>query len=410
MENFKIKLDKYAELAVKVGVNVQQNQTLVVNAPLVAADFVRLVSKKAYAAGAKHVHVFWNDDELNLIKFMNAPDESFEEFPKWKAESFEQLAKDGAAFLSIIAPNPDLLKDVNPQRIASSSKAAGKAMDGYRNLIQSGNNAWGIVSIPSKAWAEKVFPNLNEEDRIKKLWDTIFSITRVDAEDTVKAWNDHVENLGVKSNYLNEKKFKKLHFKAPGTDLTVELPEGHIWEGGGDTTNDGVYFMPNIPTEEIFTLPTKTGVNGVLSSTKPLNYGGNLIDNFKFTFENGKIVDFSAEQGYEILKTLVETDEGSHYLGEVALVPDDSPISNSNLVFSNTLFDENASCHFAIGTAYPSCLEGGTKMSKEELETHGANTSLTHVDFMVGSIKMNIDGETSEGEMIPIFRNGNWAI
>lgn len=409
MENFENMLEKYAELAVKVGVNIQKGQTLVINAPIVAADFIRKVAKKAYEAGAKNVHVEWNDEELSLIKFMNAPDEAFKEFPLWKAKGYEDMAKDGAAFLSISASNPDLLKEVNPERIAAANKAASIAMDAYRNYAQTGKISWGIVSVPTDAWSAKVFPELSPEERIEKLWENIFKVTRVDAADPVQAWNEHIENLKSKMDYLNNKRFKKLFYKAFGTDLTVELPQNHLWVGGGLTDDKGTYFIPNMPTEEVFTMPLKEGVNGVLSSTKPLNYGGNTIENFKLTFEKGKIVEFTAEKGYETLKKLIETDNGSHYLGEVALVPHHSPVSDCNIIFYNTLFDENASCHFAIGAAYPLCIENGTSMSKDDLEKNGANTSLTHVDFMIGSPEMNIDGETSDGKIESIFRNGNWA-
>lgn len=409
MLNFENMLEKYAELAVKIGVNIQNGQTLVINAPIPAAEFVRKVAKKAYEAGAKNVHVEWSDEETTLIKFMNAPEEAFSEYPMWKAKGMEEMAEGGAAFLTISASNPDLLRDVNPERVAAANKTAAKALENYKKYVMSGKCCWGIVSVPTKEWSAKIFPGLNEEERVEKLWENTFKVTRVDREDPVEAWKEHINNLNSRLQYLNTKKFKKLYYKAPGTDLTVELPEKHIWAGGGLTSDNGTYFIPNIPTEEVFTLPLKTGVNGVLSSTKPLNYGGNLIENFKLTFENGKIIDFSAEKGYDTLKKLIETDEGSHYLGEVALVPHHSPVSDSNIIFYNTLFDENASCHFALGSAYPLCLEGGNSMSKEQLQENGANVSLTHVDFMIGSPEMNIDGETADGKLEAIFRNGNWA-
>ncbi|HET7616529.1 MAG TPA: aminopeptidase, partial [Bacillales bacterium] len=242
------------------------------------------------------------------------------------------------------------------------------------------------------------------------LWDTVFKMTRADREDPVAAWDEHQKSLNEKVEYLNRKKFAKLHYLAPGTDLTIAFPEGHKWVGGGSPNEDGVDFIANIPTEEVFTLPLKTGVNGTVSNTKPLNYSGNLIDHFSLTFENGRIVDFDAEQGKDTLKRLIETDEGSHYLGEVALVPNDSPISQSGLIFFNTLYDENASCHLAIGKAYPSSLEGGSKMDAEELEQQGANSSLAHVDFMIGSDKLDIDGITKDGDVEPLFREGNWVI
>lgn len=409
MDNFENLLSKYAELSVRVGVNLQKGQTLVINSPIECAEFTRIVAKEAYKAGAKEVHVEWSDEELTLIKFMNAPEEAFKEFPKWKAEGYEELAKNGAAFLSISASNPELLKDVAPKRIAESNKTRSIALKKYREYIMNSTVSWSIVSIPTKAWSKKVFPNLSEESAIEKLWESIFKIVRVDKDDPLDAWNDHLDNLQKKVEFLNEKKFKKLHYISKDTDLTIELPEKHIWAGGGEYNSKQTYFVANMPTEEVFTLPLKTGVNGKVKSTKPLNYSGNLIDNFTLLFKDGKIVDFSAEKGYETLKKLIETDEGSHYLGEVALVPYDSPISNSNIIFYNTLFDENASCHFALGEAYPICLEGGSTMNEEELEKSGANISLTHVDFMVGSSDLDITGETRDGEVVHIFKNGNWA-
>lgn len=409
MNNFKENLEKYAELAVRVGINIQKGQTLVINAPLPAAEFVRAAAKKAYEAGAKNVHVEWADEEVTRIKYLNAPDEAFTEYPMWRAKGLEEMAKEGAGFLSISASNPDLLKGVDPERISTANKTASKALEGYRNYVMADKACWCVISVPTKEWAAKVFPELSVEESVEKLWENIFKATRVDREDPVAAWNEHTNNLNSKLEYLNSKKFKKLHYKSPVTDLTVELPEKHIWAGGGSNSESGTYFVANMPTEEVFTMPKKDGVNGVVRSTKPLNYSGNLIENFTLTFENGKIVDFSAEQGYETLKKLIETDEGSHYLGEVALVPHNSPISNTNIIFYNTLFDENASCHFALGKAYPTNLEGGAEMSLEELEKNGANMSLTHVDFMVGSPDLNIDGETSDGKLEPIFRDGNWA-
>lgn len=409
MNNHEHNLEKYAELGVKIGINVQKGQTLVITAPLHTAEFVRIVAKKAYEVGAKNVHVEWSDEDLTRIKYEMAPDEAFKEFPQWRAKGFEEMAEEGAAFLYISSMNPDLLKGIDPDRIANANRSAGIALEKFREYTSSDKVSWSILAYPSKEWAAKVFPNLSEEEQIAKLWEAIFSATRIDLEDPIKAWEEHNKNLQGKIEYLNTKKFKKLYYKSPETDLTIELPENHIWLGGGGENEKGTYFFANIPTEEVFTLPLKTGVNGTVKSTKPLNYSGNLINNFSLTFENGRIVDFSAEEGYETLKRLVEMDEGSHYLGEVALVPHNSPISNLDIIFFNTLFDENASCHLALGSAYTPCIKDGTKMSKDELEQNGVNTSITHVDFMVGSSELDIDGETVDGEKLAIFRKGNWA-
>ncbi|OCA83098.1 peptidase M29 [Bacillus sp. FJAT-27225] len=410
MSDFQTRLEKYAELAVKVGVNVQPGQTLVINCTLDAAEFVRLAVKKAYEAGAHNVVVNWNDDQVSRTKYELAPDEAFNEYPQWRAKESEELAEKGAALMSIVSSSPDLLKGVNPYRIANFQKAAGKALSRYRQMMQADKFSWTVIAVPSAAWAAKVFPDVPESEQVEKLWDAIFASVRVDAEDPVLAWKQHDQTLHEKVAVLNDRRFKFLHYKAPGTDLIIELPAGHLWVGAGSVNEQGNEFMANMPTEEVFTVPLKTGVNGVVSSTKPLSYGGNIIDNFSLTFQEGRIVDVKAEEGEEILRQLVETDEGSHYLGEVALVPHDSPISNSNVLFYNTLFDENASNHLALGAAYAFCLEGGKTMSREQLDQAGLNDSLTHVDFMIGSAEMDIDGITEDGARVPVFRSGNWAI
>jgi aminopeptidase len=409
MVNFNETLKKYAELAVNVGINIQKGQKLVINAPIESAEFVRMIAEVAYKAGAKEVYPRWNDEKFQLIRYSNAPDEAFKEFPKWMVDSYEDLAKEGTAFMSIYASDPELLKDVDPSKVALNNKTKSLALKNYTKYIMNSDVSWTVVSIPTKAWAKKVFSNLSEDKAVEMLWENIFKIVRVDTADPEKAWEEHLNNLNDKVQFLNKKRFKKLFYKSKVTDLEIQLPNDHIWEGGGENNSKGTYFVANIPTEEVFTLPLKTGVNGVVKSTKPFNYNGNLIEDFTLTFKDGRIVDFTAEKGYDTLKKLIETDEGSHYLGEVALVPCDSPISNSNIVFYNTLFDENASCHLAFGMAYPSCIKGGENMNEEELEKAGANTSLNHEDFMVGSPDLDIIGETENGEKIQIFKNGNWA-
>lgn len=409
MSNFEQLLEKYADLAVRVGVNVQKGQNLNINAPISAAPYVRKVVKKAYEAGARNVYIEWNDDEITRTRFELAPDEAFLDYPMWKAKGMEELAEGGAAFLSIVSSNPDLLKGIDPERIANANKTAGQALTTFRNYSQADKVSWSVIAVPSETWAEKVFPTLSPEEQVEKLWEAIFQATRVDTPDPVAAWKEHSASLHTKVEYLNNKKYKKLHYKAPGTDLVVELPEDHVWIGGGSESESNVEFVANMPTEEVFTVPAKEGVNGYVASTKPLNYGGSLIENFTLTFENGRIVDVKAETGEDTLKRLIETDEGSHYLGEVALVPHNSPISQSDIIFFNTLFDENASNHFAIGNAYAFCIEGGKTMTREELVKKGANNSITHVDFMVGSADMDIDGITADGAVEPVFRKGRWA-
>ncbi|MBW7454690.1 aminopeptidase [Paenibacillus sepulcri] len=403
-------LENYAALAVSVGVNVQQGQTVVVMAPITAAPLVRLIASKAYDAGAKNVHVEYNDEELSLIKYKQAPEEALTEYPMWRAKAWEEFAENGAAFIQIYSPNPNLLNDVDPARVAAASKAASAALNGYRGFLMNHTNAWSLISYATPEWAAKVFPDVTPEEAVQKLWKLIIDATRIDLEDPIQAWKEHNAKLLQMVDLLNGKRYRQLQYEAPGTSLTVDLPEGHIWLGGSKANAKDVFFNPNMPTEEVFTMPHRDGVNGTVRSTKPLNYNGQVISGFSLTFKDGKVIDYSAEQGYEALSNLLNTDEGARHLGEIALVPHDSPISNSNVIFFNTLFDENASCHLALGQAYPVNINGGTAMSPEELLAHGANRSLTHEDFMIGSPAMNIDGVTQDGAREPIFRNGNWAI
>ncbi|MFD0677252.1 MULTISPECIES: aminopeptidase [unclassified Paenibacillus] len=408
-EKFQQLLSSYAELVVKIGVNIHKGQTLVVNGSIDAADLVRLIVKKAYEAGAYLVKVNWTDDTVSRMRYDLAADESFLEEPKWYAGEMLELVEKGAAVISIVSSDPDLLKGIPQDRIVNYQKTYGKAMAKYRQYLQSDKFSWCVIAAPSKNWAAKVFPELPEEEQVAKLWDAIFKTVRVDQADPITAWEGHVRSLNSKSDYLNAKKYKKLHYLAPGTDLTIELPEGHIWVAADSIDERGHSFVANMPTEEVFTAPLAGGVNGKVSSTKPLSYGGNIIDGFTLTFENGRIVNVSAAQGEETLKGLVEIDEGSHYLGEVALVPHRSPISESNILYYNTLFDENASNHLAIGSAYAFCLTDGKKLSQDQLKAKGLNTSITHVDFMIGSGEMDIFGVTAEGVEEPVFKQGNWA-
>jgi aminopeptidase len=360
--------------------------------------------------GAKDVIYNWNDDVLTFTRFKNIDIKTLEEFPEWKVKQMEELAEEGTAFLHVISPDPELLKDIDPKKVGASAKAGSIALKNYRERVMKDENAWCVIAVPSEKWAQKVYTNKNKDEAFNLLWESILDMSRVEVGKSIENWKTHNKNLKEKVEVLNKKKFEKIHYLSKGTDLYVEMSPNQIWMAGASKTKDGVTFNPNIPTEEVFSMPKKTGVNGTLASKMPLNYGGNLINNFNLTFKDGKIVDFSAEEGYEVLKQLLETDEGAKYLGEIALVPADSPISNTNTIFYNTLFDENASCHFAFGAAYKSCISGGTEMTKEELEENGVNDSLVHVDFMVGSEDLSIDGIDANGERTPIFRNGNWAL
>ncbi|WP_442597958.1 aminopeptidase [Neobacillus sp. D3-1R] len=404
-------LEQYARLIVRTGVNIQKGQTLVLFAPVEVAPFARLMTEVAYEEGAGNVVVRWEDDELAKIKYLKAPEEALENVPEWQKEFYLSYAREGAAFVNIHASDPEIMKDVDPNRIMKASKAIGTAIREYRERRMNNQNRWCVVSVPTAAWAKKVFPDLSEQDAVERLWEVIFHTVRADKEFPVAAWQEHCENLKTRRNFFAEKQLVSLHIQnSLGTDLEVELPEGHIWLGGSEFSPDGVEFVANMPTEELFTVPKKTGVNGKVVSSMPLNHNGSLIENFSLEFKDGKVVHFQAEKGYETLKNIIETDEGSSYLGELALVPYDSPISNLNILFYNTLYDENASCHLAIGKAYPVCVKNGDKMNKEELEAAGVNDSLTHVDFMFGTEDLNITGKTTDGEEVAIFRDGNFVI
>ncbi|MCP4217649.1 MAG: aminopeptidase [bacterium] len=409
MKDFEKNLEKYAELTIKTAVNLQRDQVLVITAPIETAEFVRITVKSAYQAGAKYVHVQWKDQEISLIKFKHAAEDALKYYPQWLPDGLTQMGKEGAAFLVLTSSNPDLMKGIDPQKIAVENRTEFNANKELMSLIMGAKANWAVVPVPSPGWSAKVFPHLETNEAQQKLWHHIFEVNRIYNEDPQATWREHVDSLKAKLRYLNDKKYKKLHYKAAGTDLTVELSENQLWTGGGLQTDKGLPFVANMPTEEVFTVPMREGVNGTVQSTRPLNHKGSTVDNFSLTFENGRIVSYEAEKGIDVLKNLIETDEGSHYLGEVALVPVDSPISRSDITFYNTLFDENASSHFAIGTGYSFCLEGGQAMSPEEQVAAGINQSLLHVDFMVGSQDMSIDGETADGTLEAIFRNGNWA-
>lgn len=406
--NFEQMIKNYAKLIIEKGLNIQKNQKLIINAPIEGAYFARLVAKEAYLKGASEVHLDWNDEELEKIKYLNAPEEVFKKFSKYKADEYENWAKEDAAFLYFHASNPMIFKDIDPNKLSTYSKTKSIALKPYKEYIMNSSVSWCIVSIPTKEWSKIVFPDLTEENAFDNLWKNILKITRSDQENPILAWENHLKNLKEKLNFLNKMNFSKIKFLSESTNLTIKLPKDHIWLGGSEKTKSGIEFLANIPTEEIFSMPIKNGVNGFVRNTKPLNYNGNIIDNFILTFKDGKIIDFSAEQGYDILKNLIETDEGSSYLGEIALVPWHSPISQSNILFYNTLFDENASCHLALGQAYPTCIKNGENLSKEELDSLGVNDSLIHIDFMIGSKDMNVLGITSEGNEFEIFKNGDW--
>ena len=404
------KLQEYARLLVRVGLNVQRGQTLVISSPVECAHFARLCAAEAYAAGCKEVVMNWHDDALGRMKYLYADDAVFDDVPLWRRHFFNDYAQEGAAYLAISASDPENLKGVDGSRIIRARQASGKALKEFDRLQMCSGFPWCIASIPIPSWAKTVFSDDGEERAMERLWDAIFRAVRISGDGkAVEKWQAHLKTLHARMEKLNALKFKSLHYtNALGTDLTVELPEGHIWEAGNDVTLSGQEYIANIPTEELFTSPLKTGVNGVVYASLPLVHDGNIIDGFHFVVKDGKIVEARARQGEETLQAAIAVDEGASYFGEVALVPYDSPISNQKILFYNTLFDENAACHIAFGEAYP-CLEGGQKMSKEELKARGLNDSITHVDFMVGTPDLRIVGTTHDGREIPVFENGNFA-
>lgn len=410
MNNFENLLKKYANLVVSKGVNLQKDRLLFINSPIECSSFARLLAKEAFKIGAKDVYINYSDELFTRVRFENATVETLSNVPQYEIDKYNYFVDNGASFISISASDPSLFKGIDSKKISSSSKAKSIALRNYSDKLMNNENAWCVISLPTKAWASKVFKDISEDEAINKLWDAIFSVMRLNSEDPNKAWQNHCDNLKENIKKLQDYNFEKLIFKnSLGTNLELELAPNHIWSGGSEFTKDSVEFIANMPTEEIFTTPKRDGINGVVYSTKPLNYGGNLINNFSFTFKDGKIIDFTAEEGFDSLKELLDTDDGARYLGEVALVPYDSPISNSNILFYNTLFDENASCHLAVGKAYPSCIKGGEDMNDEELLNASSNISLTHVDFMIGSKDLDILGITQDGKEIQVFKDGNFA-
>lgn len=410
MTSFQDKINHYAELVVKVGLNIQEGQILAVNSPLEAAEFTRAVVRAAYRSGAKKVNVDWGDSPTQRIQFEEQPEESLKEVPKWRVEMFDELIENKGAILQITGSDPKALAGVDPSRIQMMQQASGKALRAFQEAQLKGDIHWCIVGVPTVAWAKQVFPDKSSEEAVDALWEAIFKTVRLDQTDPVAAWEQHSKNLQDKMHYLNDQQFKTLHYKGPGTDLSIDLHPEHLWVGAGDESPRGSVFIPNMPTEEVFTAPKKTGVNGHVTSTKPLAVNGNLIENFSFTFKDGKVVDFSAEKGYDTLQSMLDTDEAARYLGEVALVPHQSPISQSGITFFNTLYDENASCHIALGNVITMNIKNGGDMSEAELVAIEANQSFIHTDFMIGSDQLDIDAETQDGKLVPLFRNGNWAI
>ncbi|SJX70631.1 Aminopeptidase S (Leu, Val, Phe, Tyr preference) [Enterococcus faecium] len=409
LSNFNELLKKYARLIAETGVATEKGHTVVLQISVDQAPLARLITQEAYKLGAAEVIVQWTDDQIQREFLLHAATDRIEDVPQSKIVQADEWLEKGASRISVVSADPDAFAGVDSHRVATYQAAAGKALMNLRKATQANKVSWTVVAAAGKQWAAKVFPDLPEEEQVDALWDQIFKTTRVYEEDPVLAWKKHDEKLAKKAEELNQEQFSALHYTAPGTDIIIGLPKNHLWEGAGSYNARGEKFMANMPTEEVFTAPDSHRVDGYISSTKPLSYAGTIISGMKFTFKDGKVVDFSAEQGKDVLEKLLDTDEGARRLGEVALVPDPSPISQSGIIFFNTLFDENASNHLALGSAYAFSVKGGTEMSDEELAEAGLNRSQTHVDFMVGSDKMDIDGIREDGSTVPIFRNGDWA-
>lgn len=406
-------LKKYAEIALRIGVNLQPNQILVLgygNRQVwpEQIEFARAVTEVAYELGARFVQVDWGDEAWMRETVAHADLSLLEARYRWQAEWVEQLAKQGAAYLALPAANPDLFQGIDSERIAVAERLNRSVYQSFTQHRTNDEYSWSLLSVPTQAWADKVFPLLPAEQRLEALWEAIFSCTRANLEDSFTSWQSHLERLKQRAKGLNTTRIHKLHYTAPGTDLHIEFHPQHYWRAAVTETPDGVQFVPNMPTEEVYAAPLKTGVNGTVRSTMPLNHGGALIEGIEITFENGKIVNYQAQSGFEALKRIIETDAGSQYLGEVALVPIDSPIYQNGILFYNTLFDENASCHLAIGMAYP-LVEGGRTLPREAWAGKGLNDSLVHVDFMIGSAELQVTAETVDGCMVAILKNGAWV-
>ena len=403
------KLDRLAAVAVEVGLGLGRGQELVMTAPLEAVPLARSITEHAYRAGAALVTTLFTDEEATLLRFRYAPEESFDRAAEWLHSGVAAAFRSGAARLAITGANPALLARENPDKVSRVNVANSKAMRPALELITRHEINWTIVACATPAWARAVFPGDPEEVAVNRLWDAIFATTRIDLADPVAAWREHDAQLRKRAEILNSRRFSALHFRGPGTDLKVGLADDHLWLGGGTTARNGFECIPNMPTEEVFTTPHKDRVEGTVTSTKPLSYQGTLIENIVVRFENGRIVQASAQQGETVLRSMIETDEGARKLGEVALVPHSSPIARSGLLFWNTLFDENAASHVALGQAYSTCIRGGDALDSAQLAAKGANESLIHVDWMIGSGAMDLDGLRFDGGAEPIMRQGEWA-
>ncbi len=410
IEGLAPQMDRFARLLVTKGVAVRPGQELVVSAPIEGADLVRRVVAAGYAAGAGHVTVIWADDALMRLEYENVDIEYFKKTPSWKVEQMNSLAEQGACFLMLDGSDPSALKGIDPAKPAAARSARNADCDIWRAGLDFGRNAWCIAGVPVRAWARQVFPDLGEDEALYRLWLAILDVSRASGEDPMGAWETHNASFEKNKRFLNGNHFDALRYRSSnGTDLTIGMNDRHIWEGGAGKTVDGNVFFPNIPTEEVFTTPDRMRVDGTVHSALPLVHNGSVVRDFWFAFEGGKVVDYDAVQGKDVLTHILETDEGARRLGEVALISKNTPIRQSGLIFYSTLYDENASCHLALGKGFPDCYEGGEEMGVDELLEHGVNHSNTHVDFMIGADDLDIVGIAADGTETPVFVNGQWA-
>jgi aminopeptidase len=403
------RMDNLAEVAVRVGLGLKAGQELVMTASIDALPLARRITEQAYRAGASLVTTLYSDDETTLMRYRFAPNESFDHAAKWLYDGMGTAFKSGAARLAIAGANPMLLSNEDPDKVGRANRAVSIAYRPALELITRHEINWTIVASATPAWATAMFPNEDPDAALTKLWNAIFKTSRVDSDDPVSAWKTHDATLQKRAAFMNEKRYSALHYRGPGTDFRLGLADDHLWMGGGTTAGNGLYCIPNIPTEEVFTTPHKDRADGTVRASKPLSYQGTMIEGIEVRFEKGRIVQARATRGQEVLEKLIDTDDGARRLGEVALVPHSSPIAHSGLTFLNTLFDENAASHIALGQAYTSCLRDGDKLSPEELAAKGANDSLIHVDWMIGSGELDIDGITASGTPEPLMRRGEWV-
>ncbi len=407
--SFEEKLQRYADLIVSIGANVQPGQNVMLRAPIDGANLARLVVESAYRAGARFVDVLWEDDAITQQTYYHAADDVFDDIPAWQKEALNTAARRGDAIIGIRSSDPQLLAKADADRVSRAQRARSQALQPHMDAVTGSQVNWCLVTIPIEGWAGRVYPDEAPARQMQLLWDAVFKAVRADQKDPVADWQQHLEALEARRQYLTDKAYRALHYRAPGTDLTLGLPEGHLWLGGVQPTQSGIVYVANMPTEEVFTLPHREQADGVVHSSMPLSYTGRLIEDFSLTFKDGQVTEATARRGEDSLHKLLEADEGSRRLGEVALVPHSSPISQMKTLFYNTLYDENAASHLALGRAYSFTLHGGTDMSDEEARAAGVNDSLEHVDFMVGSAEMDIDGITGSGQREAIMRGGEWV-